>query len=102
MNMHSLMPFRENHNFKKRILTCVCGVADVPLTLCRRTADFPLTLPQTLSRQEALQTVKYNRGDVQDLDPQNAPQSHQKGSSQFSSTSQEIGEQCNYDSASTL
>ena len=53
--MHELMPFRENHNFPIRLFTCVCGAADVPLSLCRRTADFPLTLPQTLSRQEALQ-----------------------------------------------
>jgi hypothetical protein len=55
MDMHSLMPFRENHNFPKRLLACVCGFADVPQTLCRHAADFPPTLPQTLSRQEALQ-----------------------------------------------
>lgn len=61
MIMHSLMPFRENHNFPKRLLSCVCGFADVTLTLCRRTADFPLTLPQTLSRQEALQAFILSR-----------------------------------------
>jgi len=97
--MHNLMPFRENPNFLKRLLSCVCGAADVPLTLCRRTADFPLTLPQTLSRQEALQTVKYNRGDVQDLDSQNAPESSKKACHNFNSL---YGERCTYDFASTI
>ncbi len=100
--MRAFKPSRENHNFPKRLLSCVCGVADVMLTLCRRTADFPLTLPQTFNRQEALQTVKINRPDVQDLDPQNAPGSLQKGLKQIPSTSPKNGEHRIYVHASAL
>lgn len=48
--------------------------------------SYPLSLPQSSVRQEALQTIKYNQGDVQDLDPQNAPESRQKGLPQFQLT----------------
>ena len=77
--MGNVMLFREIYSFPIPLWVHVCGTADVPLTTCRRDADFPLTLPQTLNAQEALQAVKNKRGDVADLDPQNAPESHQKG-----------------------
>lgn len=64
--------------------------------------SYPLSLPQSSVRQEALQTIKYNRGDVQDLDPQNAPESRQKGLPQFQLTSSSFGEYRFYVFASTI